>query len=290
MLTRNTASVRALDMPRETKGRFYQDARRFPRWSIQKVSRFSMRLFLSEPPAEEAQKRKVFRETSRHAAVPPCRRAAVPPCTGTARAPTHHEFDASVFWWSVRQRDVFPLLGDPRASRCAPTSHTRHTRRTRQPTKRQIVGHLRANVYPCFAMPNLRAVLDDLTSSFAESLLQAIRSASLDELLGRADGRGPGKAAAGAPPRRAAAPMPVSVAPKKTPTSGRLPRRSAEEIAKALEGVVALVKKHKDGLRAEQIRVELDLEAKELPLILKEGLATRKLKSKGQKRATTYFA
>jgi hypothetical protein len=50
------------------------------------------------------------------------------------------------------------------------------------------------------------------------------------------------------------------------------------------------VKKHKEGLRAEQIREELGLQAKELPRVLKEGLSSRKLKSKGQKRATTYFA
>jgi hypothetical protein len=30
--------------------------------------------------------------------------------------------------------------------------------------------------------------------------------------------------------------------------------------------------------------------AKEMPRILKEGLSTKKLTSKGQKRATTYFA
>jgi len=54
--------------------------------------------------------------------------------------------------------------------------------------------------------------------------------------------------------------------------------------------VTSLVKKHKEGLRAEQIREELGLQAKELPRVLKEGLSSRKLKSKGQKRATTYFA
>ena len=57
-----------------------------------------------------------------------------------------------------------------------------------------------------------------------------------------------------------------------------------------LDGVVALVKKHKEGLRAEQIRSELALVAKEMPRVLKEGLSSRRLKSKGQKRATTYFA
>jgi hypothetical protein len=50
------------------------------------------------------------------------------------------------------------------------------------------------------------------------------------------------------------------------------------------------VKKHGDGLRAEQIRSELGMQAKELPRVLKEGLASKKLRSKGQKRATTYYA
>jgi DNA-directed RNA polymerase specialized sigma subunit len=73
-------------------------------------------------------------------------------------------------------------------------------------------------------------------------------------------------------------------------SSGRLPRRSADDIAQVLDSVTSLVKKHKEGLRAEQIREELGLQAKELPRVLKEGLSSRKLKSKGQKRATTYFA
>jgi len=72
--------------------------------------------------------------------------------------------------------------------------------------------------------------------------------------------------------------------------SGRLPRRSSEDIAKALDGVVALVKKHKEGLRAEEIRANLGMEAKEMPRVLKDGLAKKKLRAKGQKRATTYTA
>jgi hypothetical protein len=45
--------------------------------------------------------------------------------------------------------------------------------------------------------------------------------------------------------------------------------------------VVALVKSKKDGLRAEQIRSALKMEAKEMPRVLKEGLAKKKLKAKG---------
>jgi hypothetical protein len=44
------------------------------------------------------------------------------------------------------------------------------------------------------------------------------------------------------------------------------------------------------SLRAEQIRAKLGLQSKEMPRILKGGLAKKKLKTKGQKRATTYTA
>jgi len=146
-------------------------------------------------------------------------------------------------------------------------------------------------------MSNLRAALNALTSSFADSILSAIRSASLDDLVGKDDGAhavSNGRSArAPAASRKAAksAPAAAKAAPALSSAStGRLPRRSAEEITKVLDGVVALVKKHKEGLRAEQIRSELALVAKEMPRVLKEGLSSRRLKSKGQKRATTYFA
>jgi hypothetical protein len=43
-------------------------------------------------------------------------------------------------------------------------------------------------------------------------------------------------------------------------------------------------------MRAEQIRAQLKMQSKEMPRVLAEGLAKRKLRKKGQKRATTYFA
>ena len=43
-------------------------------------------------------------------------------------------------------------------------------------------------------------------------------------------------------------------------------------------------------VRAEQIRERLGMESKEMPRVLKEGLAKKVLKSKGQKRSTTYTA
>src|SRR5579862_5284755 len=133
-------------------------------------------------------------------------------------------------------------------------------------------------------MQTLRTSLNELASTFVDSVLTAIRTASVDELMS--------PTAPSAGPRRISRPgpsIPAAGAKPRTTTSGRLPRRSADEIAAALDRVVSLVKKKKEGLRAEAIRAELGLQAKELPRILKEGVAAKKLKSKGQKRATTYF-
>jgi hypothetical protein len=128
---------------------------------------------------------------------------------------------------------------------------------------------------------SLRSNLQALAATFADSVLAAIRGASLEELLaesGSGGRRGPGR-----PPKSKAAPS----APRAR-KPGRLKRRSPADIAKALDQVVALVKGKKDGLRAEQIRAALKMESKEMPRVLKEGLAKKKLKAKGQKRATTY--
>jgi uncharacterized protein YejL (UPF0352 family) len=156
-------------------------------------------------------------------------------------------------------------------------------------------------------MSNLRTQLQELARSFADQVIGAIRGTSLQELLSP-DGQEAGqdvtsrrraradsprafasaRAAKSAVAQATAAPAPRP--PRPPQATGRLPRRSAEEIEATLEKIVALLKKHKEGLRAEEIRKSLAMQAKEMPRILKEGLSTKKLTSKGQKRATTYFA
>jgi hypothetical protein len=134
-------------------------------------------------------------------------------------------------------------------------------------------------------MPTLRTTLDALASSFAANVLAAIRGASLQELLAESGGaarRGPGRPRGGGDV--------TGIRPPKKGTSGRLARRSPAEIARALDAVVILVRKNKQGLRSEEIRKALDLDVREVPRVLKEGLAKKKLKSRGQKRATTYTA
>jgi hypothetical protein len=132
-------------------------------------------------------------------------------------------------------------------------------------------------------MSTLRSALDALAESFTDSVLDVVRSANLDELIG-AQGARSARIVTTAPTTKLTRPAAKPAKP------GRLPRRSADDIAAALGQVLALVKKNKDGLRAEEIRASLGLESKELPRVLKEGIATRKLRTKGQKRATTYFA
>lgn len=131
-------------------------------------------------------------------------------------------------------------------------------------------------------MPNsLRSALDALASSFTDGVLQAIRSASIEDLQAESGGRarrGGGTTAGNAGTRT------------RTTKSGRLARRSEAEILEAVERVVALVKKSKAGLRAEQIKTALGLQAKEMPRILKTAVGGKKLKKKGQKRATVYLS
>jgi hypothetical protein len=136
-------------------------------------------------------------------------------------------------------------------------------------------------------MPTLRSQLDSLAANFAQQVLAAIQGSSLQELVGSGGSSvGNGRSA-----RSVAAHVETLPSVRKAGRKpGRLPRRSADEIAALLNKIVLLVKTHKDGMRAEEIRSTLGMEAKEMPRILKEGISKKKLTTKGQKRATTYFA
>ncbi|HEX4446444.1 MAG TPA: hypothetical protein VH044_06910 [Polyangiaceae bacterium] len=142
-------------------------------------------------------------------------------------------------------------------------------------------------------MSALKSSLQSLAASFAEDVVRAIQGASLQELLGEVAGsrarRGP------AAPAPAAAPASEPDGPRaaRAPVlsrKGRLKRRSADDIAATLGSIVSLLKQNPAGLRAEQIRAQLSMLAKELPRPLAEGLASKALRKKGQKRATVYFA
>jgi hypothetical protein len=135
-------------------------------------------------------------------------------------------------------------------------------------------------------MPTLRSQLNALAANFAQQVLTAIQGSSLEELVG-SGGRSVENGRSARIVTAAAASPSVRKAGRKP---GRLPRRSADEIAALLNKIILLVKTHKEGMRAEEIRSALGMEAKEMPRILKEGISKKKLTTKGQKRATTYFA
>lgn len=102
--------------------------------------------------------------------------------------------------------------------------------------------------------------------------------------------RGPGrpkKVAAAAPAPAAKAPKAAAKAPK---SSGRLARRSMADIGNVVSDIVSLLGQHPEGLRSEQIRSALGLQAKELPRPIQDGLDAGSITKVGQKRATTYFA
>jgi hypothetical protein len=138
---------------------------------------------------------------------------------------------------------------------------------------------------------SLRQKLGDLASSFAQDVLHAVRVASIEELGVESQGWGRGTARvarASAPEEEGeAAPHPSSGL-RAPPSGGRLGRRSAADIAHVIDRITALLRQSPKGLRAEQIRQKLGLQAKELPRPLKEGFEGGRFGKSGEKRATTY--
>src|SRR5271156_1366223 len=134
---------------------------------------------------------------------------------------------------------------------------------------------------------DLKDTLTTLTTSFVENLMEAVRSASIADISDGLSTAAPVRPARRAPrydvTKASGAPKPA-----KTGKSGRLARRSPEQIEAVVADIVALLKKS-NGLRSEHIREALDLDKRELPLVIKHGLETKAfVVLSGQRRATTY--
>lgn len=126
---------------------------------------------------------------------------------------------------------------------------------------------------------SLRAKIEVLASEFVSGVLAAMRECSLEELAG---------GSASVAVRHAKEPD-VARAPR-AKSSGRLARRSPEDIEKMADDIVALVKKHDDGMRAEEIRKELGIDKREWMRPLQAALDSKRLRKSGEKRATVYTA
>lgn len=125
--------------------------------------------------------------------------------------------------------------------------------------------------------------LEELAKAFADEVVSAVRGASIEDILGTG---GPARSVRSAVRARPRTSRPV----KGARPEDRLARRSKMEVLETVDRLVMpLLRKNKAGLRSEQIRAKIDVFAKAMPRILKEGIAAKKLRVvSGSKRATVY--
>jgi len=143
---------------------------------------------------------------------------------------------------------------------------------------------------------DIENALQAVTDKFTSDVLEALRAHGhelIDEMFGEApDDEAPAPRAR--TPRAAKTASKTPRAPKgakkaSKSASGRLARRTPEEIGAAVGKVVSLLKKHPNGLRAEEIREATGLSTKEMPRVMHQGVADKAFRiSGGQKRSTTY--
>ncbi len=135
-------------------------------------------------------------------------------------------------------------------------------------------------------MSTLHQTINSLAAEFAHNLLRALRNASLEDILAESAA---GHSAVGGG-RRRGRPAGGAVVVAAGGRGRRLRRRSVGDINAVVQKIVALLKTNKKGLRAEEIRVKLGLDRREIPRPLAEALSKKLVSKKGKKRATTYFA
>ena len=122
----------------------------------------------------------------------------------------------------------------------------------------------------------LDAFVDDISSLIQQAALESVEAA----LAGASTI--PGRRGRGA---RTAAPAFAALSPTRKKGAKRSPEE-LEQLIKQLHGYIA----KNPGQRIEQIAQSLDISTKELNLPAKKLISEKKLSTKGQKRATTYFA
>jgi HPt (histidine-containing phosphotransfer) domain-containing protein len=122
----------------------------------------------------------------------------------------------------------------------------------------------------------LEAFVDDISSLIQQAALETVEAAlaGASSIPGRR-GRGPRAVTSSLAPSAASR----KKGAKRTP-------EELEQLIKKLHGYIA----KNPGQRIEQIASSLDISTKELNLPAKKLISEKKLTTKGQKRATTYFA
>src|ERR1700759_3542463 len=118
--------------------------------------------------------------------------------------------------------------------------------------------------------PKIQAIIENFVSELSSALAEASHSAIALALGG---GQPVAASKRGPKPGKAAKPA----------------KRTADELTELTSSLLNHVKRH-PGLRIEQVGQALGLTTKDLALPAKKLIAEKKLSTKGQKRATTYFA
>jgi hypothetical protein len=135
--------------------------------------------------------------------------------------------------------------------------------------------------------------LKQLAASFADAVSEAVDEEMRSRMTNALSALGASGGDSGESRQRKTTKKTGKVKNSATPTKSgtRLARRSPEEIQAVVASVAKLVSKHKDGLRSETIRQELNLDVREVPRVLREGIASGALKVlSGHKRSTCYGA
>lgn len=130
-------------------------------------------------------------------------------------------------------------------------------------------------------MSQTDAELRSLVESFVEQLKSLLRRSAL-ETVQSALGEEP-------PVRRGRKPAAARTAAPVTRARKKGAKRTPEELEALVGSLVDYVRKN-PGQRIEQIGAALGIGTKELALPAKKLIADKQLRTKGQKRATTYFA
>ncbi|MEO6573525.1 MAG: hypothetical protein ABIP89_06785 [Polyangiaceae bacterium] len=111
-------------------------------------------------------------------------------------------------------------------------------------------------------MEKLRSTLTDLAHDFAQQLLGVVRESSVADVR-------------------------AALGDTRVRTTVRATRGSSNETP---EAIVALLEKHRAGMRATEIRDALGMSQARLARLVAEGLHTKKLVKTGVRRGTMYFA
>lgn len=126
---------------------------------------------------------------------------------------------------------------------------------------------------------NFNQEIRDVIESFVEELSALVRSAALQSVTD-AFGGGAGAARRGRAPRMGKGPAAAARAKGE--------KRSPQALAQLVTRLQSEIKA-KPGLRMEQIAQALSSSTKELALPAKKLIAEKKIKTKGERRATKYF-